>query len=125
MDIQHLHRTLRPGFKAGALAAAARAGIRAISSPFSTPVRAATGFLLRTVPALAANVKAGYLQTRWAHLNETTPCGARQALALDGHSWSNRRCGRAAAGSLGFNGTAGLWRRTCIEDAGGWQADTL
>ncbi|HRX01710.1 MAG: glycosyltransferase family 2 protein [Anaerolineae bacterium] len=126
VDIQHLHRTLRPGFKAGALAAALPEATGDFIAIFDADFVPQPDFLLRTVPALAANVKAGYLQTRWAHLNEDYSMLTRaQALALDGHFVVEQTVRQSRGWFFGFNGTAGLWRRTCIEDAGGWQADTL
>ncbi|MCB0200183.1 MAG: glycosyltransferase [Anaerolineae bacterium] len=126
LDIQHLHRTERPGFKAGALAAALPAATGEFIAIFDADFVPHPDFLLRTVPALAANSAAGYLQTRWAHLNEDySILTSAQALALDGHFVVEQTVRQTRGWYFGFNGTAGLWRRQCIDDAGGWQADTL
>lgn len=126
LEIQHLHRTERPGFKAGALAAALPQATGELIAIFDADFVPEPEFLLRTVPALAANAEAGYLQTRWAHLNEDYSMLTRaQALALDGHFVVEQTVRQGRGWFFGFNGTAGLWRRECIDDAGGWQADTL
>ncbi len=124
--IQHLHRAVRPGFKAGALAAALPEASGEFIAIFDADFVPQPDFLLRTVPALTANAEAGYLQTRWAHLNEDYSMLTRaQALALDGHFVVEQTVRQGRGWFFGFNGTAGLWRRACIDDAGGWQADTL
>ena len=126
IEIQHLHRAVRPGFKAGALAAALPEASGEFIAIFDADFVPQPDFLLRTVPALAANAEAGYLQTRWAHLNEDYSLLTRaQALALDGHFVVEQTVRQSRGWFFGFNGTAGLWRRACIDDAGGWQADTL
>ncbi len=68
----------------------------------------------------------GLVQARWGHLNrDLSPLTRAQGLAIDGH-FSVEQAGRCWSGwMLNFNGTAGVWRKTAIEDAGGWQADTL
>jgi hypothetical protein len=68
----------------------------------------------------------GLVQARWGHLNrDLSPLTRAQGLAIDGH-FSVEQAGRCWSGwMLNFNGTAGMWRKTAIEDAGGWQADTL
>ncbi|RMF04116.1 MAG: glucosyltransferase, partial [Chloroflexi bacterium] len=73
-----------------------------------------------------ANSRLGFVQTRWGHLNrEYSPLTAAQALALDGH-FAIEQAARNRAGLLiNFNGTAGVWRRACIDGAGGWQGDTI
>lgn len=126
LEIQHLRRSERPGFKAGALAAALPQATGEFIAIFDADFVPEPDFLLRTVPALAANDKAGYLQTRWAHLNDDYSMLTRaQALALDGHFVVEQTVRQGRGWFFGFNGTAGLWRRECIDDAGGWQADTL
>jgi cellulose synthase/poly-beta-1,6-N-acetylglucosamine synthase-like glycosyltransferase len=75
---------------------------------------------------LFADSKVGVVQTRWGHLNKDYSLLSRlQAFALDAH-FSIEQVGRGAGGHfINFNGTAGVWRKSCIEDAGGWSADTL
>ena len=88
------------------------------------------GFLRRTIPVFLGTSGAGvgFVQTRWAHLNPAYSALTRaQALALDGHFVVEQAARNSTGLPFGFNGSAGVWRRACIEDAavGGWQADTL
>ncbi len=126
LAIELLHREQRPGFKAGALAAAmpqVRGEVIAIFDADFTP---APDFLRRTVPYLLADARTGFIQTRWSHLNAGySPLTRMQALALDGHFVVEQTVRQRSGWLFGFNGTAGLWRRACIDDAGGWQTDTL
>jgi cellulose synthase/poly-beta-1,6-N-acetylglucosamine synthase-like glycosyltransferase len=126
LAIELHHRLQRPGYKAGALAAAqpqARGDFIAIFDADFVP---APDFLRRTVPYLVADPSVGFLQARWAHLNDgySTLTNA-QALALDGHFVVEQTVRQRSGWFFGFNGTAGLWRSACIDDAGGWQTDTL
>lgn len=129
-DIQVVHRTERPGYKAGALAAAMPDTRGDFIAIFDADFLPPPDFLLRAVPHFLGTdrAKVAYVQARWAHLNRgysvLTQC---QALALDGHFAVEQSARQAAGYVFGFNGSAGLWRRTCIEDeaVGGWQADTL
>lgn len=126
LDVQVLHRTDRQGFKAGALAWGLAQTDAEIVAVFDADFRPQTDFLRRTVPVLLAQPDAGMVQTRWTHLNEEySPLTRVQSLALDGH-FVVEQTARSRAGLLiNFNGSGGLWRRACIEDAGGWQADTM
>jgi hypothetical protein len=73
-----------------------------------------------------ASPQAGFVQTRWAHLNASYSWLTRaQALALDGHFVVEQTVRQGNGCFFGFNGSAGVWRRDCITQAGGWQADTL
>ncbi len=126
LDIQLLHRDERPGFKAGALAAGLEQATGEFIAIFDADFAPEPDFLRRTVPHLAAQPELGFLQTRWAHLNDRYSLLTRaQALALDGHFVVEQTVRQRSGWFFGFNGTAGLWRRACIDDAGGWQADTL
>lgn len=121
-----LHRAERPGFKAGALAAGlARANgeyIAIFDADFVPP----PDFLQRTLPYFMADRRLGFLQTRWTHLNDSYSLLTRaQALALDGHFVVEQTVRQRSGWFFGFNGTAGIWRRSCIIDAGGWHTDTL
>jgi cellulose synthase/poly-beta-1,6-N-acetylglucosamine synthase-like glycosyltransferase len=121
----HIRRRDRAGYKAGALAAgleSARGELIAIFDADFVPTR---DFLLRTVGEFAER-RVGMVQARWAHLNSGSSLLTRaQALQLDAH-FAVEHGVRAATGCLfNFNGTAGVWRREAIEDAGGWCADTL
>lgn len=126
LDIEVIHRAHREGSKAGAMAAAMPRARGALIAIFDADFRPHPDFLLRTVPHLVADPQLGMVQTRWVHLNAEYSLLTRvQALALDGH-FVVEQTARSRAGLLmHFNGTAGVWRRACIEDSGGWQSDTL
>ena len=129
LDVRHLHRTERTGFKAGALAAGlavARGDLLCIFDADFVPGR---DFLRRLVPWLsgpAADPRVGMVQARWGHLNRDQSLVTRvQALLLDGHFAVEHAARHRTGCFFNFNGTAGIWRRAAIEDAGGWTADTL
>ncbi|OIO96602.1 MAG: hypothetical protein AUK03_03665 [Anaerolineae bacterium CG2_30_64_16] len=126
VNVQVLHRPVREGFKAGALAWGLTQTAAEYLAVFDADFRPHPDFLRRTIPSLVANSDAGMVQTRWSHLNEVySPLTRAQSLALDGH-FVVEQTGRNRAGLLiNFNGSGGVWRRSCIESAGGWQADTL
>jgi cellulose synthase/poly-beta-1,6-N-acetylglucosamine synthase-like glycosyltransferase len=128
--IEHIRRSARRGYKAGALADALARAQGEYLAIFDADFVPPSDFLRATLPHFAAsgNAPVGFVQTRWGHLNRAyswlTQC---QALALDGH-FVVEQTGRADGGlAFGFNGSAGVWRRACLEDArvGGWQPDTL
>ena len=124
-DIQLLHRTDRQGFKAGALRDAmpeCRGEFVAIfDADFIVPEK----FLHDTIPYFEHD-KIGMVQTRWGHLNEKYSILTKiQSFFIDLH-FSVQHTGRNSYGYfINFNGTAGVWRKTCIADAGGWTPDTL
>lgn len=124
--IRLIHREQPVGYKAGALAAAlpqARGDYIAIfDADFCPPA----DFLRRTVPYLAADPTLAMVQARWGHLNATYSAVTRvQSLLLDAH-FTVEHIARNRSGLLmNFNGTAGVWRRSAITDAGGWQSDTV
>ncbi len=130
VDIHHLHRQQRTGYKAGALAAGLAQARGELLAIFDADFLPPPDFLRQVVPHFLGphNRDVGFVQARWGHLNATYSLLTRsQALALDGH-FVVEQAGRQAAGyPLGFNGSAGIWRRACIEDprVGGWHADTL
>jgi len=125
-DIKQLRRADRRGFKAGALReglARARGEFVAIFDADFVP---RSDFLLKTIPHLVSNARLGMVQTRWEHLNADYSLLTRaQAMALDGHFVIEQAVRNRAGFFINFNGTAGVWRRSCIEDAGNWQDDTL
>jgi cellulose synthase/poly-beta-1,6-N-acetylglucosamine synthase-like glycosyltransferase len=126
LSVSHVRRESREGFKAGALAY----GMTLSATPFIVIFDAdfipPTNFLKQTIPWLLNDHSAGVVQTRWGHLNEKSSLLTRvQALALDNH-FTVEQGGRNADGHfINFNGTAGVWRRVTITDAGGWESDTL
>ena len=126
LDIALLHRDTREGYKAGALAWGLRHARGEYVAVFDADFAPRPDFLLRTVPHFLSRPRLGMLQTRWSHLNAgySWLTGA-QALALDGH-FAIEQVARSRSGlPMRFDGSAGIWRRRCIVDAGGWQADTL
>jgi cellulose synthase/poly-beta-1,6-N-acetylglucosamine synthase-like glycosyltransferase len=125
LDIELIHRTDRTGFKAGAL----EAGMATCKGEFVLILDAdfvpAPDMLRKTVHFFT-DPKIGMIQTRWGHLNRTYSVLTRvQAMFLDGHLLLEQTARSRAGRFFNFNGTAGLWRRSCITDAGGWQHDTL
>jgi cellulose synthase/poly-beta-1,6-N-acetylglucosamine synthase-like glycosyltransferase len=125
-DVRVIRRPERLGYKAGALAYGLTQTSAEFIAVFDADFRPAPDFLRSTITALMAAPEAGMVQTRWAHLNDTySPLTRVQALALDGH-FVVEQMGRNRSGFLiNFNGSGGVWRRECIEQAGGWQADTM
>jgi len=124
-DIKYLHRTDRLGYKAGALEAglaAARGEFIAIFDADFVPPR---DFLRRTVPYFE-QPRLAVVQARWGHLNQNYSLLTRvQAVLLDGHFVLEHGSRNRSGCFFNFNGTAGVWRRIAITDAGGWQHDTL
>ncbi|HEC36080.1 MAG TPA: glycosyltransferase [Anaerolineae bacterium] len=126
VDIQVLRRPSREGFKAGALAwglAHARGELVAVFDADFVP---RPDFLLRTIPHFLNDSRLGMVQARWSHLNTDYSLITRvQALALDGHFVVEQTARSRSGLPMHFNGTAGVWRRACIETSGGWQTDTV
>ncbi len=125
MNVQYLHRLDRSGFKAGALQAALDKCTGEFIAIFDADFLPPSDFLLRMLPAFK-NTTIGMVQSRWAHLNSSYSLLTElQAFGLDAH-FSVEQGGRNAADHfMNFNGTAGIWRKATILDAGGWQSDTL
>lgn len=125
INITCIHRTDRTGFKAGALEAGLKVATGDYIAIFDADFIPTTDFLLRTVPFFA-DPKVAMVQARWGHINEDYSLLTKiQAILLDGH-FVLEHGGRNRSGLFfNFNGTAGIWRRTAIADAGGWQHDTL
>lgn len=125
IHIQWIHRTERTGYKAGALSSGLHTATGELIAIFDADFVPPPDWLKRTVP-LFINEKLGCLQTRWGHTNRkfNLLTGA-EALAIDGHFIVEQAVRSENNFFLNFNGTAGIWRRICIEDAGGWQWDTL
>src|SRR5467141_5284752 len=124
-NVQRIHRVDRTGFKAGALAV----GLEAADGEFVCILDAdfvpQPDLLKRTIHFFT-DPKIGMIQTRWGHLNRGYSLLTRmQAIFLDGHLLLEQTARSRSGRFFNFNGTAGLWRRSCIEQGGGWQADTL
>ncbi|HEY1307247.1 MAG TPA: cellulose synthase family protein [Vicinamibacterales bacterium] len=125
VDITYIHRTDRTGFKAGALESAMKVAKGEYIAIFDADFIPTTDFLRRTVPFFVDPAIA-MVQARWGHINQEYSLLTKiQAVLLDGH-FVLEHGGRNRAGLFfNFNGTAGIWRRSAIIDAGGWQHDTL
>ena len=124
-NINYIHRDVRTGFKAGALREGLEQASGELIAVFDADFMPDKNFLLDTVYHFQ-DPKIGMVQTRWDHLNEDFSMLTRvQAFGLTGHFVIEQN-GRNNAGCfINFNGTAGVWRKSCIEDAGNWQDDTL
>ena len=123
--ISYHHRSNRAGFKAGALAEGLKTAQGQFIAIFDADFTPPEDFLMRTIHHLR-DAKVGMVQTRWTHLNRHYSFLTEvEAILLDGH-FVLEHSGRARTGLFfNFNGTAGMWRRATIDDAGGWQHDTL
>src|SRR5258707_2405159 len=125
VDIKYFHREDRVGYKAGALEAGLKSARGEFVGIFDADFIPTPDFLIRLIPHFA-NPKVGMVQARWGHINQDYSLLTKiQAILLDGH-FILEHGGRHRGGRFfNFNGTAGVWRRVAIEDAGGWQHDTL
>lgn len=125
IDIEVIHRTDRSGYKAGALAAGLASAKGEFVAIFDADFLPNPQFLKNTVPYFQ-NDRVGVVQTRWTHLNGDYSLFTKlQALQLNVHFTIEQMGRKAGDHFLQFNGTAGIWRKGTIEDAGGWKADTL
>ncbi|MBK1718890.1 glycosyltransferase family 2 protein [Thiocystis violacea] len=124
--IDLLHRVQRTAFKAGALAAGLERSEAPFVAIFDADFIPPANFLRQTVGALIANPEFAYVQTRWGHLNREESLLTRiQARLLDSHFRVEQEARWRLGLPVPFNGTCGLWRRAAIDDAGGWDGDTL
>lgn len=130
--ISHIRRADRKGFKAGALAYGLRGGpehsaakgefVAIFDADFIPPRE----FLRKTIPALVRDEQLAVVQARWDHSNRNHSLLTRlQAIFLDAHFAIEHEARQRAGHFLNFNGTAGVWRRSAIDKAGGWSHDTL
>jgi len=124
-NITYLHRTDRTGYKAGALEAGLQVAEGEYVAIFDADFIPSPDFLQRSLPYFA-KPEIAMVQARWGHINQDYSLLTKiQAILLDGH-FVLEHGGRNRAGCFfNFNGTAGVWRRAAIDDAGGWQHDTL
>ncbi len=124
-DIQHVRRTNREGFKAGALKEGMKSAKGKYIAIFDADFIPKKDFLRNTLRYFI-NDKIGLVQTRWEHLNEDYSILTKiQALALNGHFVIEQTVRNKSGFFIQFNGTGGVWLKECIEDAGNWNADTL
>lgn len=125
LDIQHIRRENRNCFKAGALKEGLKIAKGEFIAIFDSDFMPEKDWLKKTVPYFK-NPEIGVVQTRWGHINRNYSLLTRiQAFALDFHfilEQTGRNFGRHF---INFNGTAGIWRKECIMDAGNWSGDTL
>ena len=126
IDIKHIQRSNRSGYKSGALAygmGTARSNYFAI---FDADFLPNPNFLKASLPYLMDKPSVGCVQARWGHINRNSSWLTRaQATGIDGHFQIEQAARSGNNLFLNFNGTAGIWKRSCIAGAGGWQSDTL
>jgi cellulose synthase/poly-beta-1,6-N-acetylglucosamine synthase-like glycosyltransferase len=126
LNIELLHRNDRKGYKAGALGEALPSAMGGYIAIFDADFVPPPDFLHRMIPYLTADSSLGMVQARWGHLNDGYSFLTHgQALLLDGHFVIEQMARSRFGLPFNFNGSAGIWRRACILDAGGWQSDTL
>ncbi len=125
LNIKHMLRDTREGFKAGALKEGLKSATGEFIAIFDADFLPNSNWLRQTVPHFK-NTDIGVVQTRWGHINRNYSLLTRiQAFALDAH-FTLEQVGRSSKGHfINFNGTAGIWRKSCIIDAGNWEGDTL
>jgi len=124
-DVDYRHRTNRRGFKAGALDEGMASASGEFICIFDADFQPAPDYLRRTIHHFS-DPKVGIVQARWGHNNRTFSLLTRlQAILLDGHLMLEQTSRSRQGEFCNFNGTAGIWRRCVIDEAGGWQHDTL
>ena len=125
VNFQYIHRTNRQGFKAGALREALSSAVGEFVAIFDADFVPDPDFLFKALPYFSSP-QVGMVQSRWTHLNQNYSILTQlQAFALDAH-FLIEQSGRNQQGAfINFNGTAGIWRKGCILDAGNWEEDTL
>ena len=125
VSIHRLDRAVRAGYKAGALSAGLARARGELIAIFDADFQPPRDFLTRAVPVVCSP-GVGMVQARWGHLNQEYSLLTRvQAMLLDAHFILEHGARSRGRCFFNFNGTAGIWRRQAIEDAGGWQSDTL
>ena len=124
-DISHIRRENREGFKAGALKEGLKIAKGEYIAIFDADFIPKKDFLKKTL-SFFTDKNIWMVQTRWEHLNGNHSILTKaQALALDGHFVIEQTVRNKAGFFINFNGTGGVWKKECIEDAGNWHADTL
>lgn len=126
VNIKHIRRPERVGFKAGALEYGMNRTDSNYIAIFDADFVPDSDFLKRTIPHLETRPEIGMLQARWGHINRNYSLLTRlQAIFLDAHFLIEHYARNRSGKFFNFNGTAGIWRKQAIVDAGGWQHDTL
>jgi cellulose synthase/poly-beta-1,6-N-acetylglucosamine synthase-like glycosyltransferase len=124
-QIEHVRRGTRKGYKAGALKYAMQITDTELVAIFDADFIPPTWFLKRAIPHFS-KPNIGLIQCRWGHVNENYSTITQvQALSLDFHFLIEQKAKSNSHLFMNFNGTAGIWKRDCIEDAGGWHTATL
>ncbi len=125
VNIVYLHRTDRSGFKAGALAEGLKTSKGEFVMVFDADFLPETDVVKKTIHYFT-DPKVGMVQVRWDHVNrDYSMLTEMEALMLDGHFVIEHTARHRSGRFFNFNGTAGIWRRSTIDDAGGWSHDTL
>lgn len=124
--VVYLHRSNRVGFKAGALAEGLKQAKGDYIAVFDADFLPQKDFLTKLIPYFFGSEEYGMIQARWGHVNQNYSLMTQaQSVLLDGHFIIEHAARNRSGRFFNFNGTAGIWDRRCIEDAGGWQFDTL
>ena len=124
-SIEHVRRGTRNGYKAGALKHAMMSTDTELVAIFDADFIPPVWFLKRAIPHFS-KPNIGLVQCRWGHVNENySAITQAQALSLDFHFLIEQKAKSNSHLFMNFNGTAGIWKRNCIEDAGGWHTATL
>ncbi len=124
-NIKHIHRTNRVGHKAGALREGMDKAKGEFLAVFDADFIPAKSFLKKTVPYFR-DPNIGMVQARWGHVNaDYSLLTKAQSIGVDGHFLVEQVARNCNDLFMNFNGTAGIWRKQCIMDAGNWSADTL
>lgn len=135
IPLEHIRRSDRSGFKAGALQHGLTTATGEFIAVFDADFIPSPDFLQQTIPCFLVKgdgttkdcpIPVGCVQARWGHVNPASSMLTKtQALGIDGHFIVEQTARSAVNAFLNFNGTAGVWRRSCMDDAGGWAGDTL
>ncbi len=126
VPISYHHRVSRKGFKAGALQEGLKVARGDYIAVFDADFMPNPDFLKKVIPYFYTQEKFGMVQARWGHLNQDySKMTQAQSILLDGHFVIEHTARNRSGRFFNFNGTAGVWNKKCIEDAGGWEFDTL
>jgi cellulose synthase/poly-beta-1,6-N-acetylglucosamine synthase-like glycosyltransferase len=126
VNMQHVRRSNRQGYKAGALAYGMTISDSELFAVFDADFVPIPDFLRLTVPHFQSNPRLGLVQTRWGHLNPfDNPLTLGQTLSVDAHFVVEQTARNRSGMLINFNGSGGIWRASCIREAGGWDDITM